>query len=95
MVRLIIRAQTPEEVVLEVHGWVSGEEVGILEAEGTRLLGESQRLVLDLRGVRFMDREGLALLHRWRGDRLELRGASLFIRGLLEDHGLIPGGAPC
>ena len=89
MLRLTIRSQTPEEVVLEVSGWVSGTDVDILEQEGTRLLGEAERLVLDLTHVKFIDREGLALLQRWSGERLALRGASLFIRTLLEEHGLV------
>ena len=89
MVRLTIRSQTPEEVVLEIHGWVSGKDVDVLEEEGTRLLEESQRLVLDLKGVKVIDREGIALLRRWSGERLVLRGGSLFIQGLLEQHGLV------
>ena len=89
MVRLTIRSQTPEEVVLEVHGWVSGKDVDVLEEEGTRLLEESQRLVLDLNGVKAIDRKGMALLRRWSGERLHLRGGSLFIQGLLEQHGLV------
>ena len=88
MIRLIVQAQTPEKTVLQVDGWVSEENVSILEQEGIRLLGESRRLVLDLKGVRYIDREGIALLQRWQGDRLVLRGGSLFVRGLLEQHGL-------
>jgi hypothetical protein len=89
MIRLIIGSQTPEEAVLEVHGWVSGGNVKIVEQEGMRLLEESQRLMLDLKGVKFIDREGLALLKRWSGDRLVLRGASPFVHTLLEKHGLV------
>ena len=89
MVRLTIQAQTPEETVLEVHGWVSGENVTILEDEGTRLLGESQRLVLDLKGVQFIDADGIALLERWSGERLTLRNGLPFIRALLERHRLV------
>ena len=88
MIRLIVQGQTPEETVLQVDGWVSEENVSILEQEGTRLLGESRRLVLDLKGVQYIDGEGIALLQRWQGDRLVLRGGSLFVRGLLEEHGL-------
>ena len=88
MIRLIVQAQTPEETVLQVDGWVSEENVSILEQEGIRLLGESHRLVLDLKGVQYIDRAGIALLHRWQGDRLVLRGGSLFVQGLLEEHGL-------
>jgi anti-anti-sigma regulatory factor len=89
MIRLRTGTQTPEEVVLEVHGWVSsGRNVEILEQEGTRLLEESERLVLDLKGVQFIDREGIALLQRWWGERLVLRNGSPFVRMLLETYGL-------
>ena len=88
MVRLTVISQTKEEAVLKVEGWVSGENVALLEEEGTHLLQETGRLVLDLDGVRFIDREGIALLKRWSGKRLELRGGSLFVRTLLTEHGL-------
>jgi anti-anti-sigma regulatory factor len=88
MIRLIIRSQTPEEVVLEVHGWVSGGNVSILEQEGVRVLGESGRLVLDLRGVQFIDEEGVGVLRGWVSEGVVLRGGSLFVRMLLEAHGL-------
>ena len=88
MLRLTVISQTKEEAVLKVEGWVSGADVALLKEEGTRLLRETERLVLDLDGVQFIDREGIALLKRWSGKRLELRGGSLFIRGLLEEHGL-------
>ena len=89
MVRLTVISQTKEEAVLKVEGWVSGADAALLEEEGTRLLGESERLVLDLEGVRFIDREGIALLRRWSGERLELRGASPFVRTVLEEEGLV------
>lgn len=89
MLRLTIRSQTPEEVVLDVAGWVSGADVDILEQEGTRLLGEAKRLVLDLTRVKFIDPKGIALLQRWSGERLDLHGGSLFVRTLLEEHGLV------
>ena len=88
MIRLTLVAQTPVEAVMKVEGWVSGAEVGVLEEDGTRLLQQCRRLVLDLDGVQFIDRAGLALLRRWSGERLELRGGSLFIRGWCERHGL-------
>ena len=88
MVRLTVISQTKEEVMLKVEGWVSGADVALLEEEGTRLLGETQRLVLDLKGVRFIDREGIALLQRWSGERLVLRDASPFVRTRLAEHGL-------
>ena len=88
MIRLIIRSQTPQEVVLEVHGWVSEKYVSILEQEGVRLLWESQHLVLDLKGVQFIDEEGMGVLRGWVREGVVLRGGSLFVRTLLETHGL-------
>jgi len=89
MIRLTIRSQTPEEVVLQVDGWVSGKGVEVLAQEGTRLLGETQRLVLDLDGVQFINPAGMTLLKCWSREGVVLRGGSLFIRGLLEEHGLV------
>ena len=89
MLRLTVISQTKEEALLKVEGWVSGENVALLEEEGTRLLGETERLVLDLEGVRSIDREGIALLRRWSGERLVLRGASAFVRTVLEEEGLM------
>ena len=89
MIRVTIQCQTPEEVVLKVDGWISRNNVPILEEEGTRLLEETQRLVLDLSGVQFIDEIGIALLERWSGDRLVLRNGVPFIRALLERHGLV------
>jgi len=89
MLRLTVVSQSKEETVLNVEGWVSGADVGLLEQEGTRLLQGTQRLVLDLKGVRFIDRDGLALLKRWSGDRLVLRSASLFVSTRLRDYGVM------
>ena len=89
MIRLTVISQSREEVVLKVEGWVSGADVTVFEEEGTRLLQETQRLVLDLEGVKFIDRDGLAVLKRWSGDRLVLRGATLFLRTRLREHGLM------
>lgn len=89
MVRLTVRSQTPVEAVLQVDGWVAEEYVSLLEAEGERCLQQAKRLVLDLRGVRYLDEECIRLLQRWKGERLVLRGASPFIQVLLETYGLM------
>ena len=89
MLRLTVKSQTPEEVVLQVDGWVSGAEIDVLEEEGTRLLQESDRLVLELKGLRFIDEAGMELLKRWSRNRLILRGASPFLHKLLEEYGLL------
>ena len=89
MIRLTVTSQTQEETTLKVEGWVSGAAVDVLEKEGARLFRETQRLILDLEGVKFIDWDGLALLRRWSGDRLVLRGASLFLHTRLEEYGLL------
>lgn len=88
MLRLTVISQTREEAVLKVEGWVSGTDLSLLAEEGTRLLEEAECLVLELKGVRLIDREGIALLKRWPGERLVLRGASPFVRTRLAEHGL-------
>jgi len=89
MVRLTVVSQSSEEVVLKVEGWVDEESVALLEEEGERWLGEAERLVLDLDGVKHIDPAGLALLRRWSGERLVLRGGAMFMQQLLKTHGLI------
>lgn len=88
MLRLTVVLQTPEEVVLKIEGRVSEEGVDLLEQEGIRWFQEVRRLVLDLTDVQFIDRAGIALLQRWSGERLVLRGGSFFVRTLLVSHGL-------
>ena len=55
MVRLIIKAQTAQEVVLAVHGNIAGSTVPLLKQAGEAHWHESQRLVLDLDEVPFID----------------------------------------
>ena len=88
MLRLTVELHTPEEVRLKVEGRVAGESVVLLEQEASRWLQESARLVLDLTGVQFIDREGIACMKRCSEGRLVLFGGSPFIRALLAKHGL-------
>ena len=88
MLRLTIVSQSAEEVVLQVDGWLAGENVALLEQEGVGHLRQVRCLVLDLKGVRYIDQTGIALLQRWSGDRLVLRPGSSYIRMALEAGGL-------
>ena len=88
MLRLTVRDQTAAEAVLQVDGWVVEEQVSLLAQEVPRLLRLSRRLLLDLKGVVFIDRAGLSLLQEWRGERVRLLNGSPFIRELLARHRL-------
>ena len=88
MLRLTVVSHSRDQVELKVEGWVSGGNVAYLEAEGHTWLHQTQRLVLQLDGVRFIDRTGLALLIRWSGEGVGLRGGSPFVRALLAQSGL-------
>jgi ABC-type transporter Mla MlaB component len=88
VLRLTVISQSAEEVVLQADGWVIGAYIELLEGEIRRYLQEAERLVLDLQGVRSIDRAGIALLREWMNTGLTLRGGSLFVRTLLQEHGL-------
>ena len=88
MLRITVISETGEEVVLRVEGWISGRNVALLDQEGTRWLRKGVPLVLDLNGVRFIDRAGMALLQRCATEGVALRGGSPFVRSLLTRHGL-------
>lgn len=89
VLRISVVSQNGEEVVLKVEGWVSEENVCVLEEEGERWFRQVRRLVLDLSGVRFMEDAGIELLQRWYGERLILRDLSPFLHALLEAHHLV------
>jgi anti-anti-sigma regulatory factor len=88
MLRLVVKEQTPDEVLVALYGKVVGTDVGLLEQEGRCHCGAGARLVLELDGVQFIDEAGLALLRRWSGSGLQLRGGSAFLRALLAVEGL-------
>ena len=90
MIRITVLSHTEKEVVLKVEGRIVADSVDVLEQEGLHRLGESERLVLDLTGVKFIDDAGIELLKRWSGEQVMLvvRGVSPFLRELLASHGL-------
>ena len=88
MLRITCESETAEEVVLRLEGWLTGTDVTLLEREGSDRLRHSERLVLDLTQMKFIDEAGLSLLKTWPGDRMVLRGGSKFVRALMAEHGL-------
>ena len=98
MIRIDVVSQTQKQVVLKVEGRLGGIDVDLLEEEVTRWLKETESLVLDLKRVQFIDRDGIALLKQWSPEPLNpgnepglpvtLKGGSRFIRSLLKTHGI-------
>lgn len=81
--RISLLDDCPDEVVLKIEGWISGENVDLLEQEGNRWLREVGHIVFDLSGVKSIDSKGLALLNGWPADKVALRGESPFVHMLL------------
>jgi len=88
MLRITQMQESQAAIVLQVEGWLSGSDVDVLAAEGRQCLAQASRLVLDLRGVRFIDVAGLELLQDWDGPHLVLRNTSMYLRTVLDDNGL-------
>ena len=83
MMRITLLSHSPDEAVLKIEGWVSGDNVDLLEQEGRYWLQKAKHLVLDLSGVKSIDSRGVTLLQRWPDEQLALRGESSFVRMLL------------
>jgi anti-anti-sigma regulatory factor len=88
MLRITPLAQTDEETILRIEGRFTGADVVLVDREIRVRFEQSQRLVLDLQGLKHIDREGLDLLKRWSGETLVLQGCSPFVRTLLDNYGL-------
>lgn len=73
---------------LAAHGRIAGDDVALLAREVEPRLKADGQLVLDLDGVRFIDRESTERLRGWVVEGLVLRGGSIFVRLLLRERGL-------
>ena len=78
MLRITFLSQSKEEAILKVEGRITGADVALLEREIRGKFELTQRLVLDLQGLKHIDREGLELLKHW-----SMILISLFLMNLL------------
>jgi anti-anti-sigma regulatory factor len=88
MLRIDLIALTPQQAVLQIAGRLANGEVAFLEEEMCRWRDQAEQIILDLKGVKFIDRAGISMLKESVGTRLILRDGSRFIKTLLEAHGL-------
>tara|TARA_B100000809_G_C15092854_1_gene513864 strand:- start:1213 stop:1506 length:294 start_codon:yes stop_codon:yes gene_type:complete len=91
MLRITPLLQTEEETVIRIEGQVTGADVVLVDQEIQARFEQTRRLILDLQGLKHIDREGLHMLKRWSAKALVLRGSSPFVRTLLDNHGLSGG----
>ena len=88
MLRITPHTATHRPLEPRLAGRIGAEETALLAGELQRLSQDGTHLILDLDGIRFIDRTGLDLLEQWRGQGLHLRGGSPFIQRLLRASGL-------
>ena len=86
MLRLTVSPGGSGETILQVDGWLTGDDVELLKRERTRNLATGASLVLDLKGLRFADRAGAELLRGWSRGGVELLNASPFVQCLIDDR---------
>jgi anti-anti-sigma regulatory factor len=72
MFRLTRVTPAPDEVVLVIEGRLYGEWVELLEDECAQLLRTTQRVLLDLASLSFVDRRGARLLRKLATDQVVL-----------------------
>jgi len=73
------------EVVLKAEGTLGGAWVAELRAACDAILEDGTRVVLDLGGVRFVDRDGAELLASLKADRrVAIEAASTFVAELMK-----------
>ena len=86
MLRITHTSSTPNDIVLKAEGQIMAEGVGLLESECRRFLGGSQRVLLDLGEVNYLDRRGVLLLRELTRESLALINCPpLVAQVLIED----------
>jgi anti-anti-sigma regulatory factor len=80
MLRIEKVGEDTDTVTLRLEGRVVVQWVAALEGECERVLRRPMRLILDVAGVTFIDRDGVAMLGRLKGRRLQFVNCSPFLR---------------
>lgn len=83
MLRIEKVSEDDATVTLKIEGRIVTHWVATLEEECSRILRGPTRLILDFAGVTFIDRDGVSLLKKVRGERVRLVNCSLFVKELM------------
>ena len=79
MVRMSITSSARDAVTLLLEGKVIGDAVDEVDSSCDQALAEGRRITLDLAGVSFIDRRGIALFHRLAARQVSMVNRSGFI----------------
>ncbi|HET6577713.1 MAG TPA: hypothetical protein VFG66_05285 [Gemmatimonadales bacterium] len=88
MLRISTAAEAGALVRLKVEGDIAGDWVPLLEAECRRHLDARRPVELDLAGVGFVDREGVAMVQGLFARGLRVARASALVNALLGRSGV-------
>jgi ABC-type transporter Mla MlaB component len=83
MMRISVVQSSSQTVVLSLEGEVKGGWVAELNQSCEKVLSQGIVLTLDLAGVSFIDRDGIALFHKLQDRAVAIRNASYFVAELL------------
>ena len=79
MVKISVTESTGEAMTLLIEGAVIRDAVDELDSCCGRALAESRRLTLDMAGVSFVDRKGVALFRRLAAHQVSVVNCSAFV----------------
>ncbi|HEX4948883.1 MAG TPA: STAS domain-containing protein [Blastocatellia bacterium] len=85
MLRISENNASLEQVILLLEGQVSNHSVELAREVCAQALGQGRQLILDMTGVTFADRAGVALLREMQQRRVELINCSPFLKEQLKD----------
>ncbi len=94
MLRISENNASPELVTLLLEGQVSQHWVEVTREVCEQALEKSEQLTLDLAGVTFADRSGVALLRELQRRQVKLINGSPFLREQLKDTASVERGEP-
>jgi len=88
MIRISVTESTGNAVTLLIEGKVIGEAVDELNLCCDQALAEGRRITLDVAGVSFIDRKGVALFHRLAAHQVSVVNCPAFIAEQLKVRNL-------
>jgi len=83
MIRITPLADDGQNVRLKVEGRIVENWVSEIKDVCISLLAKNKMIFLDFSHVRFVDRQGVEVLQKVLGDRVEIIGASRLVQALL------------